>query len=454
MTEPTRPAMAFQSEVQSAAEPELRPAFQTTSPPESRPLSRPESQAGQQPGQQAETQSAALPTTPPHTSPVAPPLWLLAELTYRCPLHCAFCYNPIDYTAHDRELDTAQWLDVLREARALGAAQLGFSGGEPLMRDDLEVLVGEAHRLGFYTNLITSGIGLTDARLGELKAAGLDHIQLSFQDSTQELNDFLSSTRTFDLKQRVAASIKRHGFPMVLNCVLHRYNLPHVERIIEMALAMGAEYLELANTQYYGWAHANEAQLMPTRAQLDEAEAVVERYRRTHGEQCRIFFVVPDYFEHRPKRCMNGWGAVFLGIAPDGAALPCHAARGLPGLDLPNVKAMPLREIWYESDAFNRFRNLDVLKEPCRSCGERDRDLGGCRCQAYLLTGDPANADPVCDLSPFHETVVQVVRRAATQVEPREQPIRFRNDANSRRLSNAGAASIASPPGHAGGTGS
>ena len=236
------------------------------------------------------------------------PLWLLAELTYRCPLHCAFCYNPIDYTDHSRELSTQQWLGVLREARALGAAQLGFSGGEPLVRDDLEVLVGEARKLGFYTNLITSGVGLTDKRLDDLQAAGLDHIQLSFQDSTQQLNDFLSSTRTFELKQRVAASIKRHGFPMVLNCVLHRYNLPHVDKIIDMALAMGAEYLELANTQYYGWAHQNEAQLMPTREQLDEAEAVVERYRRTHGERCKIFFVVPDYFERRPKRCMNGWG--------------------------------------------------------------------------------------------------------------------------------------------------
>ncbi|MEC5404538.1 pyrroloquinoline quinone biosynthesis protein PqqE [Paraburkholderia sp. MPAMCS5] len=379
---------------------------------------------------------------------VAPPLWLLAELTYRCPLHCAFCYNPIDYADHNRELTTEQWLGVLRDARALGAAQLGFSGGEPLMRDDLEVLVGEARQLGFYTNLITSGIGLTDQRLDALKAAGLDHIQLSFQDSTQQLNDFLSSTRTFDLKQRVAASIKRHGFPMVLNCVLHRYNLPHVGKIIDMALAMGAEYLELANTQYYGWAHHNQAQLMPTREQLDEAEAVVERYRRTHGERCKIFFVVPDYFERRPKRCMNGWGAVFLGVAPDGAALPCHAARSLPGLVLPNVKETPLREIWHESDAFNRFRGTAWMKEPCRSCDEKEHDLGGCRCQAYLLTGDAAQADPVCDKSPSHEKVVNVVLKARDAAmsagisepgvdKPREQPIVFRNDANSRQLAGA-----------------
>ncbi|MGF6789450.1 pyrroloquinoline quinone biosynthesis protein PqqE [Paraburkholderia sp. 35.1] len=394
------------------------------------------SQAGSQPGAQVQSDAAAV---------VPPPLWLLAELTYRCPLHCAFCYNPLDYTDHNRELTTGQWLDVLREARALGAVQLGFSGGEPLVRDDVEVLVEEAHRLGFYTNLITSGVGLTDQRLGDLKAAGLDHIQLSFQDSTQQLNDFLSSTRTFELKQRVAVALKRHGFPMVMNCVLHRYNLPHVDKIIEMALALGAEYLELANTQFYGWARENQAQLMPTQQQLEEAEAVVARYRRTHGERCKIFFVVPDYFERRPKRCMNGWGAVFLGVAPDGAALPCHAARGLPGLTLPNVKDMPLREIWYDSDAFNRFRGLQWMKEPCRSCEEKDLDLGGCRCQAYLLTGDAANADPVCDKSPFHDTVVKIVRRAASgsasetgaTAAAREQPILFRNDANSRKFAAA-----------------
>ncbi|MEA3093187.1 MAG: PqqA peptide cyclase, partial [Caballeronia sp.] len=267
-----------------------------------------------------------------------------------------------------------------------------------------------------------------------------DHIQLSFQDSTQELNDFLSSTRTFDLKNRVAKSIKAHGFPMVLNCVLHRYNLPHVDKIIDMALAMGAEYLELANTQYYGWAHANRAQLMPTAEQLKEAEAVVERYRSEIGHRCKIFFVVPDYFETRPKKCMNGWGSVFLGIAPDGAALPCHTARSLPGLTFPNVKQSSIREIWYDSDAFNRFRGFDWMKEPCRSCEEKTIDAGGCRCQAYLLTGDPANADPVCDKSPHHEAVINVVRKAAAQPaqpvqrEPDEQPILFRNDSNSRRL--------------------
>jgi PqqA peptide cyclase len=375
------------------------------------------------------------------TAEIGPPLWLLAELTYRCPLHCAFCYNPVNYADHRSELTTDEWIGVFRQARALGAAQLGFSGGEPLVRDDLEVLVGEARKLGFYTNLITSGIGLTDKRLDALKEAGLDHIQLSFQDSTQELNDFLSSTRTFDLKSRVAKSIKAHGFPMVLNCVLHRYNLPHVDKIIDMALAMGAEYLELANTQYYGWAHANREQLMPTAEQLRDAEAVVERYRSEVGARCQIYFVVPDYFEKRPKRCMNGWGAVFLGVAPDGAALPCHTARSLPGLTFPNVKEVSIQTIWYESDAFNRFRGFDWMKEPCRNCPEKVIDAGGCRCQAYLLTGDAANTDPVCDKSPMHEKVITVVRQAASKRDADQQRMMFRNDANSRLLSGGDARS-------------
>lgn len=399
------------------------------------------------------SETVAAPPPSEAAGGAAPPLWLLAELTYRCPLHCVFCYNPVDYAANRRELDTDQWIAVLREARELGAAQLGLSGGEPLLRDDLAILVKEARQLGFYTNLITSGIGLTEQRLAELKAAGLDHIQLSFQDSTQQLNDFLSSTRTFDLKRRVATSIKAHGFPMVLNCVLHRYNLPHVDKIIDMALAMGAEYLELANTQYYGWALENRAQLLPTREQLVAAEAVVERYRKTHGDKCRIFFVVPDYFEERPKRCMNGWGSVFLGVAPDGTALPCHAARGLPGLAFPNVTDTALREIWYGSDAFNRFRGFDWMKEPCRSCEEKTKDLGGCRCQAYLLTGDAANADPVCSKSPDHEKIVRFVEQAHSRAstEPAaEHPIRFRNDVNSRALAASGddhgdAPSIATP---------
>jgi len=362
--------------------------------------------------------------------PVGPPLWLLLELTYRCPLHCVFCYNPTDFARTGPELDTADWLRVLREARALGAVQLGLSGGEPLARDDLEVIVAEAHTLGFYINLITSGIGMTQARIAALKAAGLDHIQLSFQDSTREMNDFLSSTRTFELKSKVAALIRAHDYPMVLNVVLHRHNIDHVAEILAMAEAMGAQYVELANTQYYGWAWLNRDELLPSREQLERAEAVTKAFRERLGKRMQIYFVVPDYFETRPKPCMNGLGSVFLALAPDGMAMPCHAARMLPNLTLPNVRDLSVREIWYDSPAFNRFRGDAWMKEPCRSCPEKHKDFGGCRCQAYLLTGDADNADPVCDLSPHHGLVTAAVARAAgaaASPAPRPQALVFRD---------------------------
>jgi len=365
------------------------------------------------------------------TSPaVGPPLWLLLELTYRCPLHCVFCYNPTEFARTGAELPTAEWIRVLREARALGAVQLGLSGGEPLEREDLETIVAEAHALGYYINLITSGVGLTEARCAALKTAGLDHIQLSFQDSTRELNDFLSSTRTFELKAKVAALIRAHDYPMVLNVVLHRLNIDHVDEILEMAERLGAQYVELANTQYYGWAWLNRQQLLPSRAQLARAEAVTQRFRERVAGRIQVYFVVPDYFERRPKACMGGLGSVFLGIAPDGTALPCHAARMLPNLELPNVRSADLRAIWYDSEAFNRFRGEAWMKEPCRTCPERVQDFGGCRCQAYLMTGDATNTDPVCDLSPHHHLVTDAVARAdsaATATAPREHVLVFRD---------------------------
>jgi PqqA peptide cyclase len=374
-----------------------------------------------------------------------PPLWLLLELTYRCPLHCAFCYNPLDFERIGPELDTEDWLRVLREARALGAVQLGLSGGEPLARDDLEVIVAEAHRLGFYINLITSGVGLNETRIAALKAAGLDHIQLSFQDSSQKMNDFLSSTRTFDLKSKVAALIKKYDYPMVLNVVLHRLNIDHVEEILQMADSLCAEYVELANTQYYGWAWHNREQLMPSRAQVERAEATTQRFRERTGRPMQIYFVVPDYFERRPKPCMNGLGSIFLTITPDGTALPCHAARMLPGLDFPNVRQASVEHIWFESSGFNHFRGDAWMKEPCRSCPEKTRDFGGCRCQAYLMTGDAANADPVCDLSPHHHLVTEAVALGETPrstetpgiaQSPRfvDKPLVFRSSKNSSTL--------------------
>jgi len=366
---------------------------------------------------------------PGELTPITPPLWLVAELTYTCPLHCPFCSNPLDFAAQTNELATADWIRVLREARALGAVQLGFSGGEPLTRKDLEELVAEAHALGYYTNLITSGAGLNEVRIRRLKEAGLDHIQLSFQDSTREVNDFLSSTRTFDLKRRVAALIKDHGFPMVMNCVIHRLNIDHVDRIIDLAVEIGAEYLELANTQYYGWALLNRDHLIPSRAQLERAEAVVAARRADLDNRLRILFVVPDYFEGRPKRCMNGWGTTILCVSPDGTALPCQAARMLPNLEFPSVRTSSVRDIWYESRAFNRFRGEAWMPEPCRSCPERTKDFGGCRCQAYLLTGDMGATDPVCDKSPQHGVVLAAIAKGD---KVPERALLFRSPENSR----------------------
>jgi pyrroloquinoline quinone biosynthesis protein E len=363
-----------------------------------------------------------------------PPLWLLLELTYRCPLHCVYCSNPTEFAHTGDELGTDDWIRVLREARALGSVQLGLSGGEPLLRDDLEQIVSEAHALGFYINLITSGVGLNESRIGALKAAGLDHIQLSFQDSTRKMNDFLSSTRTFDLKSQVAALIKRYDYPMVLNVVLHRHNIDHVEQILDMAQQMRAEYVELANTQYYGWAWLNRAQLMPSREQVRRAEEVTNGFRQRVGDRMKVYFVVPDYFERRPKACMNGLGSVFLTVAPDGIALPCHAARMLPGLTLPSVREASVGWIWYDSPGFNHFRGDAWMKEPCRSCPEKGRDFGGCRCQAYLLTGDAANADPVCDLSPHHHLVTEAAAHA-DRGRAGEKPLIFRDHRKSIAVS-------------------
>ncbi len=351
-----------------------------------------------------------------------PPLWLLAELTYRCPLHCAFCYNPVDFASKPEELSTEQWLQVLREGRALGAVQCGFSGGEPLLRDDLEQLVAEARQLGYYTNLITSGVGFNAERAARLKAAGLDHIQLSFQDASREVNDFITNTKTFRLKHEVAALIKSHGWPMVINVVIHRLNIEHIGRIIEMAHELGAEYIELANTQYYSWAFLNREQLLPTRAQLQAAEQETNRWREKLGDTMRIFFVTPDYHEASPKKCMNGWGNVFLTVTPDGTALPCHTAAMLPGLSFPKVQHSSLREIWYDSPGFNHYRGTGWMKEPCSSCANKEQDLGGCRCQAYLIANDPDAADPVCPKSPHHHHVTAAVARAEQLAQERAAP--------------------------------
>ncbi|MGQ0698629.1 MAG: SPASM domain-containing protein, partial [Panacagrimonas sp.] len=253
-----------------------------------------------------------------------------------------------------------------------------------------------------------------------------------FQDSTREMNDFLSSTRTFDLKMKVAALIKQYDYPMVLNCVLHRYNIDHIEQILEMAEAMGAEYVELANTQFYSWAYVNRDQLLPTREQIEHAEEVTNAFREKVKGRMRLFFVMPDYHATRPKKCTNGWGNLFITVQADGTVLPCHVAGMLPGLTFPNVREHSMEYAWYDSPGFNRYRGDGWMKELCKTCPEKEKDLGGCRCQAYMLTGDAENADPVCDKSPYHGRVLEVVSRARVQVE--EKPIVFRTDRESRRL--------------------
>ena len=363
------------------------------------------------------------------------PFWLLAELTYKCPLQCPYCSNPLDIARYENELSTEEWKRVFREARKMGAVQLGFSGGEPLVRDDLEELITEAHTLGFYTNLITSGVGMDEARIRAFKAAGLDHIQISFQASSEEINNHIARNDSFRHKQDMARLVKKYDYPMVLCFVLHRQNTDQTEEIIQFAHSLDADYLELATTQYYGWALKNREQLLPTLDQVERAEAVAHEYQEKLKGKMRILYVVPDYYEDRPKACMRGWGGIFLAVSPNGTAMPCHAAGILPGLEFPNIRDRSIEWIWRDSPDFNKFRGDSWMKEPCRSCPERAKDFGGCRCQAYLMTGDAANTDPVCSKSPHHADLQQRVGAIhAAQGHATAVPIVFRNMRNSKRI--------------------
>jgi PqqA peptide cyclase len=334
---------------------------------------------------------------------VEPPLALLAELTHRCPLRCPYCSNPLELSRASAELDTATWCRVFGEAAKLGVLQVHFSGGEPLVRRDLVELVGGATGAGLYVNLITSGIRLDGKRLALLVEAGLEHVQLSLQDSDPISGDRIAGLPgAQEAKYRVARLIREAGLPLTLNAVVHRQNVEHLEDIIDLAVALGADRLEVAHVQYYGWALANRAALLPTRPQLDTATATVEAARARLAGRLVIDYVVPDYYAHRPKACMGGWGRRFLNVTPSGKVLPCHAAETLPGLHFPTVVETSLSEIWYHSPAFERFRGTTWMAEPCRSCERREIDWGGCRCQAFALTGDAARTDPACALSSDH----------------------------------------------------
>jgi pyrroloquinoline quinone biosynthesis protein E len=365
---------------------------------------------------------------------IGPPLWLLAELTYRCPLQCPYCSNPLDFAQTERELSTEEWVKVLRQGREMGAAQLGFSGGEPLVRQDLQELIAEARHLGYYSNLITSGLGLTKTKVEAFADAGLDHIQVSFQASDPELNNALAGSRkAFEQKLAMARAVKEAGYPMVLNFVIHRHNIHQMNDIMALCERLGADFVELATCQYYGWAFKNREGLMPSKAQLVKAEREVNQYRARlldDGSAMKLIFVTPDYYEERPKACMNGWGSLFLTVAPDGSALPCHSARLLP-IDFPNVRDHDLKHIWYDSPGFNHYRGDSWMPEPCQSCDEKEKDFGGCRCQAFLLTGNADNADPVCSKSAHHDRIL-AARQAADHATAGIEELTYRNAGNSR----------------------
>ena len=354
----------------------------------------------------------------------AKPLWLLAELTYRCPLQCPYCSNPLDFAGSrfKQELTTEEWSRVFREAKALGVLQLGLSGGEPLLRPDLESLVATAHEVGLYTSLITSAHRLTQDRLAALKRAGLDHVQISVQAADAELSDRIAGTKAFNDKLAAYHFTKELGFPLTVNVVLHRENLHQVEALIRLAESLGAERIELANTQFYGWAFHNRDALMPTKAQLDAAWQVVLRERARLGSRLEIVWVLPDYHEQFPKPCMGGWGRAYMTVTPAGEVWPCQAAGGITTLTFENVRDRSLEWIWHQSDAFNRFRGEAWMPEPCRSCPRKAVDFGGCRCQAFLVAGDASLTDPVCSLAPqrhlIDAAVAQVERAAAARVQP------------------------------------
>ncbi len=367
------------------------------------------------------------------------PLWLVLELTYRCPLKCPWCNNPLDFSDLSDELTTEEWKEVLHQARKLGSIQLGFSGGEPMLRKDLEELVAEADGIGFYTNLITSGMGLTKERLAGLKRAGLKQIQLSLQHNDPETNDAMVGAAAFDKKIAAAEEIKAQGFPVVMNVPVSRYNIEAVDELIDLAERLGFEYLEFANLQYYNWALLNRSELLPTKEQLEYAEARVDEARERLGNKMTIYFVIADYFDGRPKACMNGWGAIHLTIAPDGAVLPCQEARVIEGLEFPNVRDHSLDWIWGESPTFMKFRGDSWMKEPCRSCEEKGKDFGGCRCQAYLLTGDAANTDPACSKSEHFHIIQSAVAAAHVDHRPRMPLVMRSKGAVNSRLKAVGA---------------
>jgi len=337
------------------------------------------------------------------------PLGLLAELTHRCPLACPYCSNPLQLDKRGDELDTATWARVFGEAARLGVIQVHLSGGEPAARRDLVEIMAAAHQAGLYTNLITSAVGLRPETFSALVDAGLDHVQISIQDSDAHSADHIAGYEgAFERKRALAAAVVARKVPLTVNAVMHRANIDHVSDMVELALSLGASRVEIAHVQYYGWALPNRAMLMPTREQVDLAVAAVEELRTRHHGAIVIDAVVPDYYARFPKPCVGGWGRRSLNITPSGKVLPCHAAESLPDLEFWSVRDRSLADIWISSPAFQAFRGTSWMQEPCASCPRREQDFGGCRCQAFALTGDARATDPVCHLSPHHAMVAEL----------------------------------------------
>lgn len=340
------------------------------------------------------------------------PLALIAEVTHRCPLHCVYCSNPRQLVAAKAELTTGEWVRVFQEASHLGVLHLHLTGGEPAARVDLQDLIAAGHRTGLYTNLITSGVGLSDARLAALVEAGLDHIQLSFQDSREGPARWIAGAKGHTYKAVLARKIRQFPIAFTVNLVVHRQNLDHIEEMIEFIEQLQPERVEIAHTQYYGWALRNRDALLPTPQQLEKCMRAVAAAQQRLAGKVRIDCVVPDYYARYPKACMGGWGRHLMLIDPCGQALPCHAAGVIPGMRFANVREHPLEWIWRESPVFQRFRGEHWMPEPCKSCERRTEDLGGCRCQAFLIAGDASVTDPVCSLSPDHH-LIEIARSAA-----------------------------------------
>jgi PqqA peptide cyclase len=340
------------------------------------------------------------------------PIGLLAELTHRCPLGCPYCSNPLSLDKRSGEMDTATWMRILEEANSIGVLQVHLSGGEPVARRDLVELVAHCASLGLYSNLITSGVGVTETLVAQLDKAGLDHVQLSMQDCEEESADHIAGYKgAFARKRMVAKWVIASGMPLTINAVIHRANVSRAARMVELAIEYGARRVEVAHTQYYGWALKNRAALMPSREQADAAWNEVEALRERINGQIIIDHVAPDYHARTPKPCMGGWGRQSLNVSPTGKVLPCHASETIPGLEFWNVRDHSLGEVWEKSPAFNAFRGTDWMPEPCRSCDRREIDFGGCRCQALALIGDARATDPACHLSPHHAVMTEIARR-------------------------------------------